>query len=330
MNRYSLIAAASVLALGACAGKGSVRPESALSAAPLREAVLAEDAAPPAQPSVQLASAMAEGERLPRPRPAGAREQGAPATRVEAANRAAVREPSRQSYVNATQVYAWTEGALYRLYTAPEQVTEIALQPGEGLVSVAAGDTARWVIGDTTSGAGAARRTHILVKPTASGLRTNLVITTDRRVYHVQLESTARTAMASISWTYPEDELLAVRRGGAADAGTVSAGIAVEALDFGYAIEGDDPPWRPIRAFDDGSQVFIEFPASLARGEAPPLFVRGESGRTELVNYRVRGRYYVVDRLFAEAELRLGEGRQQVVRIVRLGAQQQRRRGRRS
>ena len=242
-----------------------------------------------------------------------------------------MREPNRDGYVNAVQVYAWTEGALYRLYTAPERVSEIALQPGETLISVAAGDTARWVIGDTTSGAGAARRTHILVKPSAGGLRTNLVITTDRRVYHVQLESTARTAMASISWTYPADELLALQRGeGSAASAPVAGDIAVEALNFAYRIEGDDPPWRPLRAFDDGSQVFIEFPASLAQGEAPPLFVRGTGGRAELVNYRVRGRYYVVDRLFEAAELRLGERRQQVVRIVRGDVAEPRRRGRRS
>jgi type IV secretion system protein VirB9 len=126
-----------------------------------------------------------------------------PAARVEAANRAATREPSRQHYLNAAQVYSWSEGTLYRLYAAPERVSDIALQPGEGLISVAAGDTARWVIGDTASGSGAARRTHILVKPSAAGLRTNLVIATDRRVYHVQLESMARSAMASISGPIP-------------------------------------------------------------------------------------------------------------------------------
>jgi type IV secretion system protein VirB9 len=146
----------------------------------------------------------------------------------------------------------------------------------------------------------------------------------------VQVESTARTAMASISWTYPQDELLALRRAQAeASSVPVAEGVAVEALNFGYRIEGDNPPWRPVRAFDDGSQVFIEFPASLSQGEAPPLFVRGDSGRTELVNYRLRGRYYIIDRLFQAAELRLGERRQQVVRIIREGSQSRRQRGRR-
>jgi type IV secretion system protein TrbG len=236
--------------------------------------------------------------------------------RIEAANRAAAQEPNRDSYVGAVQVYPWAEGALYRLYTAPEQISDIALQPGETLISVAAGDTARWVIGDTASGAGAARRTHVLVKPSAAGLATNLVIATDRRVYHVELESNPNAAMASISWSYPEDPLVALRGSQPPDT-AVAPEVAVEALNFNYRIEGDSPAWRPLRAFDDGRQVFIEFPPGLGQGEAPPLFVTGESGRAELVNYRLRGHYYVVDRLFAAAELRLGERRQQVVRIVR-------------
>jgi type IV secretion system protein VirB9 len=240
-----------------------------------------------------------------------------PLERVEAANRVAVQEPEADSYVGAAQVYSWSEGALYRLYTAPGQVSDIALEPGETLVSVAAGDTARWVIGDTSSGSAASRRAHILVKPSSAGLRTNLVIATDRRVYHVELQSTAGAAMPSISWTYPEDPLVALGGAGSTSGPALSAAAAADSLNFNYRIEGDDPPWRPLRAFDDGRQVFIEFPPGFASGEAPPLFVTGHGRRAELVNYRVRGRYYVVDRLFAAAELRLGERRQQVVRIVR-------------
>lgn len=331
MNRLILLTMSSALGLAACAGKPAVETASAAATGDFTPALMVPT--PPEPPAAPLASlAAAEDQRLPVPTTRRRRAPaGAPVARVEAANRAAVREPSQDGYVNAVQVYAWSEGALYRLYTAPERVSEIALQPGESLISVAAGDTVRWVIGDTTSGSGAARRTHILVKPSAVGLKTNLVITTDRRVYHVQVESTARTAMASISWTYPADELLALQRAeGAAEEAPVAAAVAVEALNFGYRIEGDDPPWRPVRAFDDGSQVFIEFPTTLSQGESPPLFISGTGGGTELVNYRLRGRYYVVDRLFSTAELRLGERRQQVVRIVRLDRSQRRRRGRSS
>ena len=236
--------------------------------------------------------------------------------RVDAAIRDAVREPSPDDFLGAVQVYPWNERAVFRLYAAPGAVSDIALQPGETLVSVAAGDTIRWIIGDTTSGSGATRRTHILVKPSSAGLATNLVIATDRRVYHVDARSNPRTAMTGISWAYPEDALVALRGTPGLEADPVAAGVAVDQLNFNYRIEGDNPPWRPVRAFDDGRQVFIEFAPSLAQGEAPPLFVTGDKSRAELVNYRVHGRYYVVDRLFAAAELRMGEKRQQVVRIL--------------
>jgi type IV secretion system protein VirB9 len=258
------------------------------------------------------------GQLLPRPRPPKA-DKRPPTARVAAANRAALQEPQAAGYVNAVQVYPYMEGALYRLYAAPEQVSDIALEPGETLTAVSAGDTVRWVIGDTTSGEGAARRVHVLVKPFAAGLRTNLVITTDRRAYHLALESTERTAMAAITWTYPATELLALeaRNRHAEAAMPADAGLSLENLRFRYTITGDAPPWRPVQAFDDGSKVYIQFPRRIDQGEMPPLFVVGPEGGNQLVNYRVRGIYYIVDRLFAAAELRLGEDPQQVVRISR-------------
>lgn len=145
------------------------------------------------------------------------------------------------------------------------------------------------------------------------------VITTDRRSYHLRFVSTEKTAMVALSWAYPQDALIALRREAArVEAATpVASGLAIDSMRFDYLIKGDHPAWRPIRAFDDGRQTFIEFPASLAVGEAPPLFVVGREGGAELVNYRVRGRFYVVDRLFDAAELRLGLKKQDVVRIER-------------
>ena len=245
-----------------------------------------------------------------------------PRTRVEQANDAARVQPSGADYINAIQVYPFSDGALYQIYAAPGQVTDIALERGEQLVGpgpVAAGDTVRWIIGDTESGAGAAKRVHILVKPTRADLITNLIINTDRRTYHLELHATEATYMASVSWAYPQDQLIVLRQqnAAAAMAAPIATGVDINALKFRYRIEGDTPPWRPLRAFDDGRQVFIEFPSGIAQGEMPPLWVIGAEGDGQLVNYRVQGHHMIVDRLFAAAELRLGEKRQQIVRIVR-------------
>ena len=247
----------------------------------------------------------------------------APKGRVASANAAARIEPVKDGYINAIQVYPYTKGALYQLYAAINQVTDIALEGGEKLVSVSAGDTVRWVVGDTTSGEGVTSQVHILVKPIAADLETNLVITTDRRTYHLELRSSAETYMASVSWTYPASALLALKadraKSEASDGVIASAGINLDHLRFRYRIEGD-APWKPRQVFDDGAKVYIQFPSGLAQGEAPPLFVIGGDGKPALVNYRVRGATYIVDRLFAAAELRLGTAPQTVVRIVRTDA----------
>ncbi len=126
-------------------------------------------------------------------------------------------------------------------------MTDIALQEGEQLVGpgpVAAGDTVRWIMGDTISGNGPTARVHILVKPTRPDLATNLVINTDRRTYHVELRATLSTYMASVSWTYPQDQLIALRNANAAAtaAAPVAAGLDLSALNFRYSIHGDRAP----------------------------------------------------------------------------------------
>jgi type IV secretion system protein VirB9 len=244
-------------------------------------------------------------------------EAEAATARVESANHLALREPTTVGYINAAQIYPFSDSALYRLYATPGQVTDIALEPGETLSAISAGDTVRWAVGDTASGTGTARQVHVMVKPFAAGLTTNLVILTDKRTYHLELASTEHTAMAALSWSYPGESLIAAKAAAEQGPVTIDNGLQVDALQFRYAISGDNAPWKPVRVFDDGRKVYIQFPDRVDRGEAPPLFVVGQDGQSELVNYRMRGNFYVVDRLFSKAELRLGQDPQQVVRITR-------------
>ena len=261
----------------------------------------------------QLMPLPVQDETPPTPEPEDARE------RVSLANAEARMAPTREGYINAIQVWPFTDGALYQVYTSPGRVTMIALQPGEELVTVAAGYTVRWIVGDTSSGGGDELRVNVLVKPTRTALKTNLVITTSRRTYLIELTSTERAWMASVSWDYPRDRLLALQRQSQAAQSTapVDTGLTLENIRFRYAISGSNPPWKPLRAFDDSEKVYIQFPAGIAQGELPPLFVIGAQGDGQLVNYRFRAPYYIVDRLFGAAELRLGGDKSDVVRIER-------------
>src|SRR6266851_3450876 len=208
----------------------------------------------PAEPAVLQANPPAQVEvvELPKPLPLPGQlkplpggkptpEAADPAARVNQANAAARVQPVRNGFINAVQVYPFSGGALYQVYTAPGQITDVALQAGEQLTGsgpVAAGDTVRWIIGDTESGTGAAKRVHILVKPTRPDLVTNLVINTDHRTYHLELRSDEETYMASVSWVYSGDQLIALRRQNALAeaAAPVADGVDIDSLNFRYRI----------------------------------------------------------------------------------------------
>ncbi|MGO4712171.1 P-type conjugative transfer protein TrbG [Bradyrhizobium sp. 2TAF24] len=246
----------------------------------------------------------------------GGTQASTPTERVENANAAARVQPRREGYYNAIQVYPWSEGALYQVYAAPGQITDIALEPGESLTGagpIAAGDTARWIIGDTESGSGVTRRVHVLVKPSRPDLTTNLVVTTDRRTYMLELRSGPKPYMPAVAWAYPQPPA------GQRQNGPATPVIpAATARNYRYGLTGDDPPWKPITVYDDGRRVYVEFPRGIVQGEMPPIFVIGPDGEAQIVNSRIYQNILIVDRLFGAAELRLGSGdKQQTVRIVR-------------
>jgi type IV secretion system protein VirB9 len=239
-----------------------------------------------------------------------------PVDRVENANAAARIQPRREGYYNAIQIYPWSDGALYQVYAAPGQITAIALEPGETLTGagpIAAGDTARWIIGDTESGSGITRRVQVLVKPSRADITTNLVITTDRRIYMLELRAGEKPYMPAVAWAYPQPV-----GGGQQSVPATPVIPAAAARNYRYALTGGNPPWKPAAVYDDGRRVYVEFPRGIVQGEMPPIFVIGPDGEAQLVNSRIYQHILIVDRLFGAAELRLGGGdHQQTVRIVR-------------
>lgn len=268
------------------------------------------NAAEPAPDDLAPPSALRTPEARPPNR--GGDRTVSPLTALSTANAEARRRPEPEAFVDATQVYEYAPGALYEIYAAPGYLSTILLEPGEAIVTVAAGDTTRWMVEETTSGDLAEPRTLLLVKPTRAGIRTNIVLATDRRTYLIEaIAIEGRAYSAQTAWRYSDD---AARR-----APPSIGGVALEHLNFRYHIDtvrGRAPRWRPQRVFDDGRRTYIEFPLEIATSEAPPLFLL-DGGDVALVNYRVVGNRYVIDRLFDVAELRLGAQRQTIVRISR-------------
>lgn len=211
---------------------------------------------------------------------------------------------------------------------APLFVCDVQLQPGELVNDIMIGDSVRWKISPAASGTGPSKTTHVLIKPADTGLTTNLVITTDRRVYVLKLVSQPKEWMARVAFTYPEEQraewenFLAAQRAEAATraavasearrATTLPTGESIQRLDFGFEVKGDKPSWRPVRVYSDGRKTYIEFPETLRDQEAPALVAVGEDNKPEIMNYRVDGDRYVVDQVVQRVALISGVGRRQV------------------
>jgi type IV secretion system protein VirB9 len=227
---------------------------------------------------------------------------------------------------------------------APLQVCDVELQAGEEVRSVQLGDNVRWSVEPAVTGVAPHEVQHVIVKPADVGLRSSLVIATDRRTYRLKLASDRTEYMASVSFTYPEQSqnrwarLSGARertgqakgmpshdRSSSKRAATAVRTEVLRALSFGYELEGDDPPWKPARVYNDGLQTVIEMPFAMRQTEAPTLLVvRAEGGiftsdDVVQVNFHVDGTRYIVDMVFDVADLVAGVGSsQQRVRIRRL------------
>lgn len=224
---------------------------------------------------------------------------------------------------------------VYPVVAAPGRITDIALEPGEMLVEanpIAAGDTARWVIGDTSSGQGGGRRVHVLIKPTLPDLSTNLVINTDRRTYFLDIRASRRGFLTQVAWRYVVPAAEGLAGGPTAQTTPLAAPVTSPVSDatpqapppvlgpfnFGYEVTGP-ARLKPREVFDDGARTVVVFGPAVSLADLPPLYRIGLDGKAlELINYHVEGRSLVADALLDRAELRLGRGRTAAkVRITR-------------
>lgn len=228
-------------------------------------------------------------------------------------------KPRRGADGNVVYLFGAT---LPTLVCSPLQVCSIKLQPGEVVSDVHAGDSVRWKITPATEGQGEETTTMLIVKPTDAALSTNLLVTTDRRVYTIKLVSTQKSWIPVLSFDYPEDvksewDAYHARVARNTFNNTLPTGQNVANLDFNFKMSGDDPSWKPLRVYSDGVKTYIQFQSSSFNGEAPALVALGDDGglfrspSQQIVNYRVIGDRYVVDKVLDRAALIVGVGSRQ-------------------
>lgn len=304
--------------LSGCATHNDLNEQSTKTTAGPAPAVYVQANSPTAQKQVitEYVPVPVPGQLMPTPSAAESKPMPNftnPEQAVDYANKNSTQQPSANSFFNSMMTYNYTDGALYTIYTAPLKITDISLAPGEKLISEAAGDTLRWQIAQTYSGAGNTLTQHLLIKPNQSGLQNTVVITTDQHVYHLVLQSTDDSYMASVSWNYPNNMVSFANTTPGQNAGPAAPttpNVDVSQLDFGYQyslVLGSKPNWYPVRIFNDGRQTYIQLPSDYLSNQMPVLYIADNNGGFgTMVNWRYRSPYIIVDTVLHNARLQTG------------------------
>lgn len=213
----------------------------------------------------------------------------------------------------------YTHGAMFpTVIGSPLAICDIELQPGEQSQDVAIGDNARWILDKSYSGTGPNRTEHILIKATDANLETTMVITTNRRIYHLRLISRHREYTPYVGFQYSDqlrvafnDKQQQIEKETHWNTTEIEGTpVDLSNLNFNYSIKGDRVSWKPERVYDDGRQMFIRLPDGGKVNEMPVLLVR-KGNQDVLVNYRVKERTLVVDGVFDHVALIVGVGSDQ-------------------
>jgi type IV secretion system protein TrbG len=221
------------------------------------------------------------------------------------------------------------------------RVCVIELEPGEALADEPiAGDQARWIITRARNGRGGTNAL-VVVKPKACDIATNLVLSTDRRIYNIDLESPPcrprdtnpkQAFTRRIRFTYPDDAAAAPVVGTtetitAVSTETVASPTIADSAtlsargnrDYGvvrhrrgpFGLLGSKPlefPWTPAAIEDDGAHVYITLPPEAKQHAAPVLYALEDDGSRSMLNFTMQDSRIVTDRTFRRGLLVIMSG----------------------
>ena len=190
---------------------------------------------------------------------------------------------------------------VYRLYGFVGYAIELIFEDGESFAGNAGGDLEAITFGWHDN--------HMILKPKAVNVGTNLVVYTNRRAYRFEYSASAKKpdprtdqVMFAVRFNYPPQYATKPSAGGATDR-ELEAGASGRPKNYDYWFCGS-PSIKPVAAFDDGVHTRITFGA---KAELPALFVRNDDGTESLLNFSMEDGDVVVQRVAGRFILRRGQ-----------------------
>lgn len=202
---------------------------------------------------------------------------------------------------NGTEIiFPYHANNIYKFYCQEGFLTDVKFEKGETITFVGGGDTSRWKIERATVGSGINIQEHIYIKPNQRGISTNIIVNTSKRTYHLNVIS-ASFYNPSVAWIVEEN----MEKSAKEQEIDNYMKIDTRKLNFNYTFNKKEESWAPIRVFDDSKKTYLQMKPDMFSTDAPAFFII-DDGKIALANYRILKGYYIVDRVFKEAVLQVG------------------------
>lgn len=226
--------------------------------------------------------------------------------------------------------YQFQDDWVYEIHCQTYHTTDIQLEPGEEVLETPyISEPDVWQMSAGVSRKDGKHVQHFFIKPDFINLRSNLIIVTNKRVYHMELRSFVDYYMPIVRWTYPSTAPMSIfstvpekkeekakaeavqKKASILEAFGIEKDAASELTVSEDTISSDyqmilnekkRPVWTPTAVFDDGKKTFIVLDRKSLQIEYPALFNEAK----EIINYRTVKNVLIIDQLVSKATLRLG------------------------
>lgn len=211
----------------------------------------------------------------------------------------ALQEPRPISTDRRIRTVRYSPNEVYQFIGHYGYQSSIEFAEDEKIQTVSIGDSVAWMVNPAEN--------RLFLKPIEQNATTNLTVISDKRTYFFELHAEETNNIRddemifTVRFVYPQNDTAAL------DFAQFEAMPDIEAYperyNFNYSVRGAEAI-EPIRIFDDGNFTYMEFKDQNA--EIPAVFHVDSAGNEELINFRKRGNYIVVERVSPVFTLRRG------------------------
>lgn len=234
----------------------------------------------------------------------------------------------QEAIKRTSTIFNYAEDNVYEIYTKADFITTIKLEADEDILYIAGGNTEGFMIDQTRGGKDGSSLVYL--KPLFEDLDSNIVITTDKRVYIFNVKTSKTFFNAMVRFQYPyEREIIAYANETAinrlnAPAESIKKNETIpnlsilgnEKIDLKYKVTTTNAI-SPDLVYNNGLKTYVRMKKGIQ--EMPILEVIGADGKPETVNMRVDERdgykFFIIDKIVVKGQLKLGKEKAEFERM---------------